>query len=144
MDTKDFLIHARRFAFLIRPKGIYSKLRPSEAFVFMNIIDLHKKKIEILPSVLSSYCDLSRSAIAQILNQLQKKELIKRFVDPTDRRRILIVPVKKNMAFCFHEDLEMIEALRAHLNDEDFVHLAHLLEKSNGFLKSLESKEESL
>lgn len=143
MDTKDFLIHARRFAFMIRPKGIYSKLRPSEAFVFMNIIDLHKKKVEILPSVLSSYCDLSRSAVAQILNQLQKKELIERFVDPSDRRRVLIVPVKKNMMNCFHEDIEIIDALRTHLGDEDFNVFAHLFEATNTFLKSLETKEES-
>ncbi len=44
----------------------------------------------VLPSEISDEMKISSARVATILNNLEHKDLIKREIDPTDRRRILV------------------------------------------------------
>lgn len=51
---------------------------------------LARSKAPLLPSDLSEQSHASTARIAVVLNTLEKKGLISRAIDPTDRRRILV------------------------------------------------------
>ena len=55
-----------------------------------NARGLARSKAPLLPSDLSEQSHASTARIAVVLNTLEKKGLISRAIDPTDRRRILV------------------------------------------------------
>jgi DNA-binding MarR family transcriptional regulator len=62
-----------------------------EFVVLRNILNIQtEKNTPLYPSDLSDRLNLSRSYVTSVLNSLEKKNLINRTVDLTDRRRILI------------------------------------------------------
>ena len=69
------------------PHKLIGKNARGECFVLRC---LARSKAPLLPSDLSEQSHASTARIAVVLNTLEKKGLISRAIDPTDRRRILV------------------------------------------------------
>lgn len=63
------------------------------------------------PGEIASALNMTTSRIAAVLNSLEKKQLIIRAVDPSDRRRMLVSLTEKGMITC----LERREEAKCHL-----------------------------
>lgn len=51
---------------------------------------LYRQKRPILPSEIGQYMKISSARVAVVLNNLEKKNLLTRRIDPNDRRKILV------------------------------------------------------
>ena len=82
-------------------KGNHQKkidgIMQGEAFV---VIYITQKGRSVLPSEISTEMDISSARIAAALNSLEKKGLVTRQIDTSDRRKILVdlTPAGKEMA----------------------------------------------
>lgn len=87
-----------------RPNHQFNETFHGEAFV---IQFLSHRNGSALPSEISQAMGTSTARIAAALNSLEKKSLITRQIDPSDRRRILvdITPAGKDLAKERHQDM---------------------------------------
>ncbi|MDF2513522.1 MAG: MarR family transcriptional regulator [Herbinix sp.] len=92
----QFLLKTHQFQKGNHQKKIDGVMR-GETFV---IIYIAQHGRSVLPSEISSEMDISSARIAAALNSLEKKGLITRQIDASDRRRILVdlTPAGKEMA----------------------------------------------
>ena len=141
MIYKELLIELHRFLFWFRPKHKKSELSFAEIMV---LTVLYKEqcgtKQDILPSKLSEELGLSRSALSPILNELEKKGCIERYLNENDRRQIIIRLISNPDDF-MKDRKEMIRNVTQSLSVEERSQFLYLLKKIN---ESLESTSESL
>ena len=82
----EMLVDQTELLFRHGPHKLIGKNARGECFVLRC---LARSKAPLLPSDLSEQSHASTARIAVVLNTLEKKGLISRAIDPTDRRRIL-------------------------------------------------------
>ena len=83
----EMLVDQTELLFRHGPHKLIGKNARGECFVLRC---LARSKAPLLPSDLSEQSHASTARIAVVLNTLEKKGLISRATDPTDRRRILV------------------------------------------------------
>ena len=83
----EMLVDQTELLFRHGPHKVIGKNARGECFVLRC---LARSKAPLLPSDLSEQSHASTARIAVVLNTLEKKGLISRAIDPTDRRRILV------------------------------------------------------
>lgn len=83
----EMLVDQTDLLFRHGPHKLIGKNARGECFVLRC---LARSKAPLLPSDLSEQSHASTARIAVVLNTLEKKGLISRAIDPTDRRRILV------------------------------------------------------
>ena len=83
----EMLVDQTELLFRHGPHKLIGKNARGECFVLRC---LARSKAPLLPSDLSEQSHASTARIAVVLNTLEKKGLISRAIDPTDRRRILV------------------------------------------------------
>lgn len=83
----EMLVDQTELLFRHGPHKLIGKNARGECFVLRC---LARSKAPLLPSDLSEQSHASIARIAVVLNTLEKKGLISRAIDPTDRRRILV------------------------------------------------------
>ena len=83
----EMLVDQTELLFRHGPHKLIGKNARGECFVLRC---LARSKALLLPSDLSEQSHASTARIAVVLNTLEKKGLISRAIDPTDRRRILV------------------------------------------------------
>ena len=83
----EMLVDQTELLFRHGPHNLIGKNARGECFVLRC---LARSKAPLLPSDLSEQSHASTARIAVVLNTLEKKGLISRAIDPTDRRRILV------------------------------------------------------
>lgn len=117
----------------VRPHHQLNEAMHGEAFVIQY---LSRRNSSVLPSEISQTMGISTARIAATLNSLEKKGLITRQIDLSDRRRILvdITPAGKELAKERHEEiLERMTKLLASLGEDDakeFVRITRKLVKN--------------
>lgn len=84
--AKQFLNHSYQF-WKGRQQMKINETMYGEAFVIRYI---SKRGGDVLPSEISNKMNITSARVAVALNSLEKKGLIKRTMDPKDRRRILV------------------------------------------------------
>lgn len=142
MIYEELLIELHRFLFWFKPKHKRSELSFAEIMV---LTVLYKEqcgnKQDILPSKLSEELGLSRSALSPILNELEKKGLIERYLNENDRRQIIIRLISNPEDF-MKDRKEMIRNVTKSLSAEERTQFLYLLKKINeGFESTSESLE---
>lgn len=82
---------------------------------------LYQQKKPVLPSEICQYMKISSARVAATLNNLEKKELITRKIDPKDRRQILVELTPKgektsrgHEQAILHKTAHMLRALGEH------------------------------
>ena len=83
----EMLVDQTELLFRHGPHKLIGKNARGECFVLRC---LARSKAPLLPSDLSEQSHACTARIAVVLNTLEKKGLISRAIDPTDRRRILV------------------------------------------------------
>ena len=83
----EMLVDQTELLFRHGPHKLIGKNARGECFVLRC---LERSKDPLLPRDLSEQSHASTARIAVVLNTLEKKGLISRAIDPTDRRRILV------------------------------------------------------
>ena len=83
----EMLVDQTELLFRHGPHKLIGKNARGECFVLRC---LARSKAPLLPRDLSEQRHASTARIAVVLNTLEKKGLISRAIDPTDRRRILV------------------------------------------------------
>jgi DNA-binding MarR family transcriptional regulator len=79
---------------------------------------------------LSTALEVSTGRVASALKNLEKKNLIQRYVDPADRRRVLVKMTDRGKAFCEQkkeEGISKMEELLLRLGQEDAQELVRLM-----------------
>ena len=88
----------------LKPQKNITESLHGETFV-LHYISLHGD--DVLPGEISNEMDVSSARIAAALNSLEKKGLITRQIDPSDRRKILVklTPAGENMSQKLQQDV---------------------------------------
>jgi len=121
----------QQFLFLNRPSRNSGDLSVGERMVLRTLNHhLTPTMKGMLPSELSIYMGLSRSAITPLLNSLESKHYLTREVNPEDRRQILIMPNPEKTDF--HQQRQhALEQLIQGLTLQEQNQLHFLIEKLN-------------
>lgn len=81
---------------------------------------------------ISSTLHMTTSRIAAVLGSLQKKELIERICDETDKRRVLVTLTDKGLSFCKKRKQRVIHDMSymfSQLGEEDARHFVRLMKR---------------
>ncbi len=127
-----------KFIITLRRKKMSKDLIFHEFVVLRNILNIQtEKNTPLYPSDLSDRLNLSRSYVTSVLNSLEKKNLINRTVDLTDRRRILIFITDKGQQIFDNmkkKELEQANLLIQKLSDAKTIKLISLLDDASDIL----------
>jgi len=89
---------------------------------------------------ISQKLKMTTARIAAVLNSLQKKELIERYADETDKRRVMVKLTQKGVAFCLKRKEEAVEHMAKvleHLGEEDARTFARLMKRIHEILPQI-------
>lgn len=92
----------------------------------------------ILMSELAANLSVTKGAVTQIINRLEKKELVKRTPHPEDSRSTLVSLKEKGLiAYEAHEEvhLDFYKQLRSQLTQKEIEVFENAIEKLNQYLK---------
>lgn len=115
------------YLFRAKPRREFSESLRGEIPI-LHIITSHEDGI--LPSEISYMMDVSSARIAAALNNLEKKGLITREIDTSDRRRITVRITPKGKVFTnehFRRMLEESAKLLSFLGEEDAGHFVRII-----------------
>ena len=110
-----------------RPQKKLNDGMRGEAFVLHYVI-FHEGPV--LPSEISQFMHISTARVAAALNNLERKGLIKRSIDPSDRRRILVTLTEQGQAFANRQREDMLshtEQMIRRLGEQDARELVRLV-----------------
>lgn len=110
-----------------RPQRKLNDGMRGEAFVLRYVI-FHEGRV--LPSEISQFMHISTARVAAALNNLERKGLITRSIDPSDRRRILVALTGEGQAFANRQREEMLrhtEQMIRRLGEPDARELVRLV-----------------
>ena len=66
-----------------------------EFYMLRLLMDYEKRNVNVTTKLISEYLRISKPAVSQMLNALEKKELIERTINKEDRRQICITTTRK-------------------------------------------------
>lgn len=130
-ELQKLMTGHRRSGFMER-NGLFAK---GEMFA---LGFLYKRGGEVLPGEISEKMGISSARIASILNALERKELVTRRIDPTDRRKILVKLTGEGSAKALahrEEALSEMENILRGMGEDDTKELIRLLRKLSDILK---------
>ncbi|HRR36018.1 MAG TPA: MarR family transcriptional regulator, partial [Clostridia bacterium] len=138
-QLNEALLNAiHRFTLSLRKKRISADIILHEFILLRKIQRIQTEKNDLVyPSDLSCKSNLSKSYITAVLKSLEKKELIVRTLDASDRRRLPVRITDKgyqifaNMAA---KELEQADNLISALTEEKTLQLISLLNQSSDIL----------
>lgn len=94
---------------------------------------------------ISKLLHMTTSRIAAVLNSLEKKGMILRSADKTDKRRVLVTLTDKGEAFCCRKKQEATDdmaQLLACLGEKDAPELVRLVGRMHELMQSKDEQEE--
>jgi len=100
-----------------------------EGFVLQYII---RRGGNVLPSEISGFMDISTARMAAALNSLERKGLITRRIDPSDRRQILVDLTDKGKEFAGEKQQHMLQhttQMLMRLGEHDAAELVRIMER---------------
>ncbi|MCL1948676.1 MAG: MarR family transcriptional regulator [Turicibacter sp.] len=106
---------------------------------------LQRRGCAILPGQISKEMNVTSARIAQTLNNLEKKQLITRQIDPQDRRKILVSLTENGRQEAEHSRqaiLELFAAILSHLDEEDAREYVRLTGKLAEGIASMKGDEQ--
>lgn len=109
MDYKALATEFMQKMYIINKARPHKQLNESmqgEAFVLHY---LFHQEDSVLPSEISNFMGISTARIAVALNSLERKGLITRRIDTSDRRRILVNLTEEGRAYAKEQQQEMLE-----------------------------------
>ena len=148
MDEKILTEQAKRYLELMfrpRRKPVQKKtagMMRGEKAVLLYLFD-HREGVTA--GELSKALEIGSGGIANLLNALEKKELIERNMSPDDRRKIIVTLDQKGIDEIAQRRAEVLEHTKemlSQLGEEDTAQLIRILEKLSGIAdRMLEEKE---
>ncbi|WP_269851814.1 MarR family winged helix-turn-helix transcriptional regulator [Methanosarcina horonobensis] len=101
---------------------------------------------EVIPSYLGLCMNLDRSSLSRMVDSLEKKEIVKRRIDPEDRRKVLISLTEKGERY-YQIILGIIEEIHASvigfLGEQDIERYEACLKTEVNFLRIIDSRLEA-
>jgi DNA-binding MarR family transcriptional regulator len=122
MDYKQLAVQFMESMHMLHRARPHKRLNESmqgEAFV-LQFLSYHQGYV--LPSEISNVMGISSARVAAALNSLERKGLINRQIDPSDRRRILVSLTLQGKQLAADKEREMMEktsALLSLLGEDD-------------------------
>ena len=148
MDEKKLTEQAKRYLELMfrpRRKPVQKKtagMMRGEKAVLLYLFD-HRQGVTA--GDLSKALEIGSGGIANLLNALEKKELIERSISPDDRRKIIVTLDQKGIDEIAQRRAEVLahtKEMLSQLGEEDTAQLIRILEKLSGIAdRMLEEKE---
>lgn len=86
---------------------------------------------------ISRALEMTTSRIAAVLGSLEKKNMILRQTDETDKRRVLVTLTQQGSACCQRRRQEVLEhmtAMLAYLGEEDAGHFVRIMKRTHEFM----------
>jgi len=120
-----------------RPQRSINAGMRGEGIVLQYII---RRECAVQPSEISSFMNISTARMAAALNNLQRKGLITRRIDPSDRRRILVELTDTGQAFAHEKQSHMLRhttQLLERLGEQDAGELLRLLDRVTAIMAEL-------
>jgi DNA-binding MarR family transcriptional regulator len=134
-DLADEFLYLMPTLHRSRPQKQINESMRGEHFIVQYIMLMGRK---VQPSEISAEMEISSARVAAALNGLEKKGLIEREIDPSDRRRILVDLTKEGRARASIISQHMVAGIR-HLFEElgvdDSRELLRLMKKISAFMK---------
>jgi DNA-binding MarR family transcriptional regulator len=134
-DMMNYLVLARQFLnslFQFKKHGHRKKISENMQGEALAILFILKHTNVVSPSEMSIEMNISSARVAAMLNSLEGKELIKRQIDKTDRRKILVSLTEKGQKLA-KEHNEKFESHTARmlelLGEHDAKELVRITEK---------------
>jgi DNA-binding MarR family transcriptional regulator len=118
-----------------RPQKQINESMRGEHFIVQYIMLLGRK---VQPSEISAEMEISSARVAAALNGLEKKGLIRREIDPSDRRRILVDLTQEGRdraAVISEHMLSGVRQLFAYLGVDDSRDILRLVKKTAEFMR---------
>ena len=104
----------------------------------MAVLRLLGREAKPLPAgEISRTLSMTTSRIAAVLGSLEKKDMILRQADKTDKRRVLVTLTQKGDAFCLkrrQEVMEHITEMLQYLGEEDAAHFVRIMKRTHEFI----------
>jgi MarR family transcriptional regulator, organic hydroperoxide resistance regulator len=120
-----------------RPQRSLNEEMRGEGFVMQFIV---QHEGAVLPSEISNFMDISTARMAAALGNLERKGLVTRRIDPSDRRRILVDLTDAGKSFA-HEKQELMlrhtTQLLERLGERDAEDLLRLLDRVEEIMTDL-------
>lgn len=112
-----------------RPQRNINEGMRGEGFVMQYVI---ARSCPVQPSEISSFMDISTARVAVALKNLERKGLITRRIDESDRRRILVELTDKGKGFAKEKQMHMLlhtTQLLERLGEKDATEFVRLLDR---------------
>jgi len=108
-------------------------------FFILHILKMYQDGF-ISPHELAMTSEVSTARVATVLNSLEKEGFIKRKIDKSDRRKILVSLTRKGekeLASAYKKICSQIETLIKHMNYDDIKTYLELTKKINKTVKEI-------
>lgn len=109
-------------------KEISATMRGEMAVLYL----LENESISMTAGEISRTLEMTTSRIAAVLGSLEKKEMILRQTDPTDKRRVLVTLTQQGSSFYRRrrqEVLEQMTEMLCFLGEEDAEHFVRIMKR---------------
>lgn len=138
--TDEFLTSMDR----IRKMFFYSKMTfpiPHGEFATLSaIVTLSEDNIKATTSTLSELLSISKPAVSQSINSLEKKNLVKREIDANDKRIYCLSLTDEGtekMQKFYSKCSKILEVLLSRLGEDDARQFVTLINKTHGVIKDM-------
>lgn len=135
-DLASEFLHAMPHLHRSRPQKQITESMRGEHFI-VQYINIMGRKVQ--PSEISAEMEISTARVAAALNGLEKKGMIRREIDPSDRRRILVdlTDVGRERADEVSEHMMYgVRMLFEYLGIDDSRDLVRLVKRMSGFMQT--------
>lgn len=140
------LIHAfMQFDKAYRYGDVYGRLRRSEMLLLYSLIRCEEKgKSSLKVSELSRLLHVTSPTVTQAINELEGRKLVRRTMDPSDRRAVRVEITEHGRETITQEGAQVTQSfygLVDYLGEAESQHLASLLTKVITYYKELHESE---
>jgi DNA-binding MarR family transcriptional regulator len=101
------------------------------------LIFVQKSNVQATPRMISSFFDISKPSVTDMVNSLVKKDLLIKIQSEVDRRSYSLVVTKNGselLESTYKDYFKVIEVLGERMGNEDFKLFIQLLQKANNIL----------
>jgi DNA-binding MarR family transcriptional regulator len=121
-----------------KPQKLFVDALHGESFAISYIA---KSNSDVLPSEIGQAMEVSSARIATILNNLEKKELVTRRIDPQDRRKVLVGITQKGKDYADNRHNSIVKGISQilqELGEHDANECIRLSERITALIQSFE------
>ncbi|KKG16778.1 MarR family transcriptional regulator [Methanosarcina sp. 2.H.T.1A.6] len=101
---------------------------------------------EIIPSYLGLCMNLDRSSLSRMIDSLENKDIVRRRIDPNDRRRVPVSLTEKGKRYyeILNKKMEEVDTfLMGHLEEQDIKDYEECLKTEVRIMKKIDSVKEA-